>query len=434
MQIEKFGLFRAAGLLLSLVLACSKSPEVKLCPYKAGDKLADTHPTLPRAADIKLDHIIVLMQENRSFDHYFQALPTDAGLDVDVAPSSASNPSLEGPVSFSLAATPCLGVVPHSWNAVHRQIAYGMSGFAFEGGRTAMQHYDASWLPFYYTLASTFSVADRYFSSVPGPTWPNRMFMLSGTSYGHIRNAPPPARDEERSIFHQLEEAGVTWAVYAAARPTFEEQIFPKLASEKGEHFLDVPAFLAAASSGELPAFSWVTSAGQHNEHPPKNVQEGEEFVEAIVSAVLHSPAWERTALFFTYDEHGGFYDHVPPPSACPPDKTAPIRRSDDVNEGFDRLGVRVPLIVISPFAKRHYVSHTVYDHTSILRFVQARFDLPALSGRDAHAVPPLDMFDFDATDMSVPELPPAAEDPAWVSQCPDTEGTDYDDEAATGT
>ncbi len=109
----------------------------------------------------------------------------------------------------------------------------------------------------------------------------------------------------------------------------------------------------------------------------------------------MESPNWKRTALFFTYDEHGGFYDHVPPPKACPPDAIHPILEPKDAPGEFDRLGVRVPMIVISPYAKKHYVSHHVYDHTSILRFVQARFDLPALTARDAHARPPFEMFDF---------------------------------------
>ena len=111
-----------------------------------------------------------------------------------------------------------------------------------------------------------------------------------------------------------------------------------------------------------MPGFSWVTSAGRHNEHPPKNIQAGQKFVAQIIDAVMKSPNWQRTALFFTYDEHGGFYDHVPPPQACPPDDIQPILEANDVPGKFDRLGVRVPMIVISPYAKKHYVSHSVYD------------------------------------------------------------------------
>jgi phospholipase C len=308
-----------------------------------------------------------------------------------------------------------------------------MSGLVTAGGAGAMTYYDATWLPYYYALANTFAIADRYHASVPSSTWPNRMYMIMGTSSGHIHNTPPPPRAEEISIFHQLEQAGVSWAVFTAAEPSFEEQILPKLRAEKGEHFLAVEDFLKAAKDGTLPGLSWVTSAGRHNEHPPKNIQAGQQFVAQIVDAVLESPNWKRTALFFTYDEHGGFYDHVPPPKACPPDAIQPILDSGDVPGEFDRLGMRVPMIVISPFARRHYVSHHVYDHTSILRIIQARFELPALTVRDAHARPPDDMFDFGhPAFLTPPALPAAVMDPHFLDKCVDTLGNDYNDEAAT--
>ncbi|MGZ5577306.1 MAG: alkaline phosphatase family protein, partial [Methylobacter sp.] len=125
---------------------------------------------------------------------------------------------------------------------------------------------------------------------------------------------------------------------------------------------------------------------------------------------------------------------HVPPPKVCPPDDIQPILESGDVPGKFDRLGVRVPMIVISPYAKKHYVSHHVYDHTSILRFVQARFNLPALTARDAHARPPIDMFDFKyASFTKPPVLPRADEDPRFLNECEDAAQTHYSDEPATG-
>jgi phospholipase C len=296
-----------------------------------------------------------------------------------------------------------------------------------------MTYYDESWIPYYYALANTFAIADHYHASVPSSTWPNRMYMISGTSFGHILNDTPPPRAEERSIFHQLEQAGVNWAVYTAAQPSFEEQILPKLRAEKGDHFLTTDDFLTAAKAGKLPGFSWVTSAGRHNEHPPKNIQAGQKFVAQIIDAVMHSPNWQRTALFFTYDEHGGFYDHVSPPQACPPDNIPPILAASDVPGNFDRLGVRVPMIAVSPYAKKHYVSHQVYDHSSILRFVQARFNLPALTARDAHARPPIDMFDFEHPPFTTPPpLPRADEDPRFLNACEDTARTHFSDKAAT--
>ncbi|MGJ0485555.1 MAG: phospholipase C [Methylomicrobium sp.] len=424
------------GLLTSAMCACNPAPALKtnLCPFEAGQRIQETFPNLPHGREIPIDHIIVVMQENRSFDHYFQKLPAFGQPDVDVAPAHIALTSDRGhKVTQRLAATPCLAEEPHSWNKVHEQIDNGrMDGFVAAGGTNAMTYYDASWLPYYYALANTFAIADRYFSSAPDSTWPNRMYMLSGTSFGHIRNEPPPLLDEESSIFHQLENAGADWAIYSAEEPSFEEAIFPKLRAEKGSHFRTIDDFMLAARTGKLPGFSWVTSAGRHNEHPPKNIQAGEKFVAQVIDAVLKSPNWNRMALFFTYDEHGGFYDHVPPPNACPPDAVMPIRNQQDVPGRFDRLGVRVPMIVVSPYAKKHYVSHQVFDHTSVLRFVQARFDLPSLTARDANALPPLDMFDFaHPAFLNPPKLPEAVMDARFLGQCEDTARIHYDDEPA---
>lgn len=116
------------------------------------------------------------------------------------------------------------------------------------------------------------------------------MYMIAGSSFGHIRNDPPPPRAEERSILHQLEQAGESWAIYTASKPSFEEEILPRLHTEKGDHFLTATDFFKAAKAGKLPSFSWVTSAGTHNEHPPKNIQAGQKFVAEMVDAVMKAP------------------------------------------------------------------------------------------------------------------------------------------------
>ena len=144
----------------------------------------------------------------------------------------------------------------------------------------------------------------------------------------------------------------------------------------------------------------------------------------------MASPDWSRTALFFNYDEAGGFHDHVAPPPACAPDDIAPKIGAKDVQAGFDRLGPRVPLILVSPWARPGFVSHTVHDHTSVLRFVQAKFDLPALTARDANAEPPMEMFDFSAPSFAVPPtLAKSVIDPAFDGSCKDTPTADYTDQ-----
>src|SRR6185295_9663823 len=175
--------------------------------------------------------------------------------------------------------------------------------------------------------------------------------------------------------------------------------------------------FFTDAAAGNLPQVSYVDPAlvgGELNdEHPPKNVQKGQAFVASVVNAVMASPQWSSTVLFITYDEHGGFFDHVPPPAACLPDAIPPALRPDDVPGAFDNYGIRVPFVAVSPFSRKGFVSHKVYDHTSVLRFVETRFDLPALTRRDANADPMLDLFDFERVPFAKPpRLPVAKIDP----------------------
>ena len=277
-------------------------------------------------------------------------------------------------------------------------------------GRRALGYYDESDLGYYYALANTFAIGDRYFASILGPTWPNRMFFHSGSSFGHIGNTAPPALPEEQSLFNQLSRKGIEWVVYSEGM-TFEEKIFRHLHDIKGDHFKDLDGFFADAKGNTLPAFVWIESTyggpDATDEHPPADVQLGQRFVARVVEALMKSPAWARSALFLMYDEPGGFFDHVPPPSACVPDEIEPLLEKRHVRARFDRLGMRTPFIVVSPFAKAHYVSHQVYSHSSVPRLVQARFELPALSARDANSTAPYDMFDFDRPPfITPPSLP----------------------------
>jgi phospholipase C len=400
------------------------------CSYGAGARARDTLDLdAPEPGQIPIDHFVVVMQENRSFDHYFQKLPEFGQKDVDVAPPSYANadPSGEGQIVHPfLADTPCYEDVPHNWIAVHHQISDGkMNGFlaaANPDGRRALAYYDQGTLGYYYALASTFAIGDRYFAAVPGPTFPNRMFFLSASSFGHAVNTPPPPRDEERTLFHQLEAKRLSWVLYAQGR-TFEEQMYPRLHAEKGEHFRDFEEFFSDAASGKLPFFAWVESTYDGrvgtDEHAPGDVQLGQAFVSGVVKAFMASPAWSTGALILTYDEHGGFFDHVPPPHACPPDDEPPHLETLPEHSQFDRLGVRVPFVVVSPFARPHFVSHRTYTHTSVLRLVQARADLPALTRRDANDEPPFDMFDFrNPPFASPPTLLPATVDEVARKKC----------------
>lgn len=407
------------------------------CKYEVGALPAETQgESYPSGEQIPIDHIVVLMQENRSFDHYFQMLPVRGQPEADVAPVHFSNPGPDGaPVSIYHQTQPCFGNTNHSWDAVHEQIAGGkMDGFVStnEGkgddvidatlqGERAMGYYDEPDLPFYYWLANEFALGDRYFSAVPGPTWPNRMYLYAGSSYGRTVNVnfKPDA-----TIFDHLVTRGVSFRVYfsdAGGLGNFLTGMLPEPATQRQP----IARFFADAAAGQLPAVSFVNATFDAPEskatweHPPSVAQLGQLFVARVVDALLKSPNWPRSALFFAYDEHGGLFDHVPPPAACPPDAHQPELQPHDQPGRFDHLGPRVPFIVVSPYAKKHHVSHEVYDHTSILRFIEARFVLPALTARDANALAPWDMFDFSApAHAEPPQVTLPQVDPGAVTRC----------------
>jgi phospholipase C len=389
----------------------------------------------------KIQHIVVMMQENRSFDHYFGQLHDEGQPDSEAVPAGTSNPNPlnpSGPPITRFHKTQLCEVadLDHSWNGTHKEWNGGaMDGFTAanavakdpSGSRT-MGYYDSGDLPFYYGLFNTFAIGDRYFCSLLSQTFPNRFYLLAATSFGHIRNdfPLPPAADvlkdyAQKTIFESLDAAGVTWKVY------FTEVPFAFLFGYVRQHPLNVAPiaqYFVDALLGLLPQVSFVdpiflgTVNVENDEHPPTNVQMGELFSSLVITALFKSPQWSSAALFLTYDEHGGFYDHVPPPAACPPDDIPPMLQAGDAPGAFDRYGIRVPMAVVSPFAKSHYVSHEVHDHTSILKFIEARFHLPTLTNRDANADPMLEFFDFSSArfpaapslDIPLPDLEKAIE------------------------
>jgi phospholipase C len=426
------------ALLISLCLAaCTKSTpplpddegaraKMRDCTYGPGALPSETLAAGTKLGDqMPIDHFVLVMQENRSFDHYFSKL-THGG--VHVAPATATNPLADGGVVMRFHETRyCIADVNHSWFGSHRQFNDGKhDGFAITNdpdGERALGYFDETDLPFYYGLARTFAISDMHFSSVMGPTQPNRIYYWAGTSFGAIRNGLPPLQVNNKptsSLFTRLNDAKVEWRSYVSdvASPA----VFVGLLQSNDENFKMLPQFFTDAEAGTLPPVSIVEAnftggveGDQDDEHPAGNMQRGQVFTRSVVEAVMHSPQWPRTALIFLYDEHGGFYDSVPPPKACEPDDLLP---DGDPERRFDHLGFRTPLIVVSPYAKRNYVSHVPVDHTSVTRLVETRFGLPALTRRDANAWPLLDLFDFEHPDLSIPELPEAVIDPERDAQC----------------
>jgi phospholipase C len=418
--------------------SCAGDPATcrQSCGYGSGDLAKATLADLAPAAT-PIDHVILVMQENRTFDHYFSEL-TVPGQTVDGAARDATNPDPTTPgatIARFHQPSLCFDNPAESWDNVHREVDGGaLDGFTTQGaisdtadptGARAMGYYDESDLPYYYALARAFATSDRHFCSVQANSWTNRLFYMAGTSYGVTSNVVPPQRDPAGNIypnlFTRLDDAHVTWAFYVQDAPSLA--ILSDTWVTRIAHVLPIEQFAIDAAAGMLPQVTFVEGSdmmggGSPDEDPPADIEVGQALVASVVAAVMSSPQWPHAAMFLTYDEQGGLYDHVVPPAACAPDDFAPVVDAGGVTAAFDELGLRVPMFVISPYAKRGYVSHQPTDHTSVLRFVEAVFGLPALTHRDANAVAPYDMFDFSHPDPSIPSLPTPTIDQTKLNAC----------------
>jgi phospholipase C len=440
----------------------------------------------------QIEHIVILMMENHSYDNYLGML-AGRGDGLAVGPDglpTASNNAADGtavPLRH-LAGTGQQAKVPtQSWNASHLQWNEGAcDGFVASieetvpggDGRVAMGYWTEEDLPFYYSLARTFPLATRWFSSCLGPTFPNRRFMIAGTAHGLIDDLPFCMIDhpERGTLFDLLTAHGISWVNYHHLSPVkvrwrmlsharglgylrllggvlagFVPQLrlavqskvqatsdlFPLGFLRVTNHLRPVEEFWAAAWQGRLPSVSIVDpDFVASSEENPQDVQEGEAFAARVINAVMAGKGWPKTLLIWLYDEHGGYYDHVPPPPAVPPDDIPaqnPIRRyallrmlgftgfgkeiarADAGPASYDRLGFRVPAVIVSPYAKPGYVTDQVYDHTSILKLIEQKWNLPPLTHRDAAAVSPLDALDLTAPPAFL--TPPVLAPPARTAQ-----------------
>ncbi|MFO0568468.1 MAG: alkaline phosphatase family protein [Polyangiaceae bacterium] len=398
------------------------------CKFDKGALTTETvGPQVPHGDSMPFQHVVVLMMENRSFDHYFSKLPAYGVKDVDVATDLDSNPdpaNANQPVQRFHETRFCIQDVDHDWEPVHEQWNLGKNdGFVKTnnpGGARAMGYHDQNDFPFYYWMAKTFTISDRFFCSTLGPTWPNRFFFYAGTSWGNTKTetidpvADPIYKTAPR-ITDLMKTAGKSFKIYRDGITSFAT-VFGFNAENLGGKMSDFYADITADALPNLvildPAF---TGPYQNDEHPPTNPQLGQKLVSDVYAALSSNPTvWKKTVFFLIYDEHGGYYDHVSPPQACEPDNYLPPTHS------FGRLGFRVPILVASPYVKAGYVSHFQADLTSVTRFIENRFDLPALTARDANAWPLLDMFDFANPPFLTPPTgaPSATPNPAHVQWC----------------
>jgi len=392
------------------------------------------NPGLPAGTDTvpQVEHIVVVMQENHSFDNYFGTLGRGDGFTLDRRGSPVnSNPDPSGGFvrAFHESDTCQPGHVSQSWNASHIQFDAGRNeGFVrSDSGVWAMAYFDQRDIPFYHSLGRTFPLCDRYFCSVLAQTYPNRRFLMAGTAFGLISTDTSSITEDppNGTIFDRLNAHAISWKSYASDISTLF--IIASVPKNNPANISTINRFFSDAAAGTLPAVSFVDSnIITGDEEGPEDIQLGEAFVSSVVQAVMNGPAWPKTMLVWTYDEHGGYYDHVPPPPAVPPDDIPPrITVPPDQPGGYDRYGFRVPTVVVSPHGRRDFVSHTVYDHTSILKTIERKWNLPAMTYRDANAN---DLFDCLDLNGRPPFLdPPHLAVPANItgtSHCPATAPT----------
>jgi phospholipase C len=395
------GISLCLGLLLAL--NCWAKPD---CANQAGSLTDKSRPAGQSDKTNPIEHIVIVMQENHSFDTYFGRLnqPKYYGNQVDGISETMWNATKDGKKIFAHHETNrCVDDPEHGWDAIHHEWNKGkQDGFVLVNGEKAMGYYDERDLPFYYDLANKFAIGDRYFCSTLTQTFPNRFFLYSATAFGHIQNdIPEQAKVEfaQKTIFDVLNEHGISWKYY---KDDFGYlNLFQPLYLANRDKIVPVAKFKEDAANNQLPTIAVLDSSWDgEDEHPSANVQMGQHFVAEHLQELMESEAWKTSAFFLTYDEGGGFFDHVAPPEACIPDSIAPKLENTSYPGRYDRLGIRVPFVLISPFAKHHYVSHTTYDHTSILKFIETKFNLPALTARDANANDMSDLFDFAHPDF----------------------------------
>jgi phospholipase C len=465
----------------------------------------------------KLNHIIFLAQENRSFDHYFGQLrqywaqngypdqsfdglpqfnptsgtpplygppPSNRGCDPAFPPPNDCKEDSSSPkvTSYELL-TECTENTSPSWNEAHFDWnltdptgvhAARNNGFVWTAahdarnnqppfydtnGQRAMGYYTGNDLNYYYFMASNFATSDRWFHPLMSRTHPNREYLYAATSQGDVYPVGTDSGDSQlltaTTILQELQNAGVTWKIYvnpqnsACTGPPYDPaclltlsyiglfawgqtipQNYPNNIAPISQYFSDV-------QNGMLPQVAMIEPAYNAglDEHPsdsdqyPTNIQLGASYVSSLINALMTSSSWKDSVFILTYDESGGLYDHVAPRTSVSPDGIKPKDLlSGDVcttttgpNCDFVYTGYRVPLIVVSPFTKKNYVSHTVADSTAVLKLIETRFALPALTARDAKQMNMTAFFNFTNPPWLTPPTPPAqiTNGPCYLNSLP---------------
>src|SRR5215471_2271863 len=355
--LQQLGALASAGLILD---ACS-STQTRVTPNPSGPGSIES-----------IKHIVIACQENRTFDTYFGYYEKAGNFGV---PAGFSVPDGKGgkatPHKFHIYDTKD---IKHDWQTIHSEWDNGkMDGFYITDGASSLGYYDRFDIPYYYGLADNFTLCGNYFCYQLGPTFPNRLALWAGTTGGITQNHKlPQGFLDFPTIIDLLEDHGISWKFYnlgllgMGSTPEIEFintlPFFKRWYQDKRLHFREEDLF-NDMKAGALPQVTFVISAAFYSEHPPMNILLGEKKMESVINALIQSPLWKSSAFIMTYDEGGGYFDHVPPPQV----------------DAYG-MGMRVPTFVVSPWAKRGYISGQLYEHSSILKFIERRFGLPSLA------------------------------------------------------
>lgn len=392
----------------------------------------------------KIDHVVVLMLENRSFDSLLGRLypnrPDFDGLKGTETNFLGTNPVRVWTTKGAPAPDPKIpDPDPNELFEDMSEQIFGptaqrkkptMGGFVSNYAKVAgdahacniMHYYTPDQVPVLTQLATSFAVSDRWFASAPNQTWPNRFFTHCGTARGWLNNMPLHVPYLMDTIFNRLSDKNRSWRIYFHDIP--QSATLSRIWSQLPSHLaLFEDHFMKDAMAGRLPNYSFIepryfacpaVNRPQNDEHPPHDIMLGERLIARCYDAIRHGPGWDRTLFIITFDEHGGLYDHVPPPSAVPPDNHA--------QEGFafDRYGVRVPAVIVSPWIPPGTIlrppGSTPFDHTTIIATLCKLFALDPLTKRDRSAPDLLSALSLETPSnagpayLPLPAMPPAPE------------------------
>jgi phospholipase C len=381
-----------------------------------------------------IQHVVVILQENHSFDNYFGTYPGANGIPPNVCmPYNPGNSSATACVKPFLTNDPITAHdLPHGFQSTVTAINNGsMNGFMLAENEdpNTMSYYDSSTIPYYWNFASHYVLADNFYSSVLSYSLPNHWYAIAGQApptsiyYGLGTGSPQGVKDAYlnesntiRTVADLLMNSTVTWKYYdfPLTAGGYNQSIKDGLAfnywnplaaknssytTQYSPHFVPRADIFNDIGNNTLPQVSWVIPSAPISEHPPANVTLGMIWVTEVVDAIMKSSYWQNTAIIITWDDYGGFYDNAVPPH-------------------IDTLGYsfRVPALIISPYAKAGYVDNTRYSFESILRFIEWRFDLPSLTARDANANNLLNAFNFSQKILSPDSIPLSSSELAAIS------------------